>query len=402
MNLAFWRSPAYVLVGATTIVMISFGVRQTFGLFMAPISADLGWGREVFSFALALQNLMVGLGAPLVAAIADKWGPIRAVAASGLTFTLGLYLMTLSTTPESMVLSAGLLTGLGVSGCGLTLMIALTGRVAPENRRTMWLGIVTAGGTAGQLVVLPIGSVVLDSHGWVVTVLTMAGMTAVIVPLAFSLSRGSAEALGRRTQQSLSEAIREAVVHRGYWLLVTGFFVCGFQVQFIVAHLPAYLTDSGAALSLGAKAIATIGLFNLVGTWAAGWLGDRHRKTYLLSLIYLLRALAILVFIQFPVTEATVLAFAAVLGLLWLSTAPLTSGVVAQVFGPRYMGTLFAICYLSHQLGAFAGIWFGGVIYDATGSYETFWWLAILLGIAAALIHLPINDRPVPRLAALG
>jgi predicted MFS family arabinose efflux permease len=395
--IAFWRTPAYVLVGATVIAMISMGVRQTFGLFMEPLSTDLGWGRDVFSFALALQNLVIGLAAPFVAAVGDKWGPIRAIAAAAAVYSAGVWLMSQSATPVTMIASTGVITGLGVSGCGLALMMALAGRVAPDNRRTLWLGIVTAGGTGGQLVVLPAGAVLLDAHGWVITATVMAVATAFIVPLALSLSAGSAEALSRPTNQNLGEALGEAKRHRGYWLLVTGFFVCGFQVQFIIAHLPAYLTDSGAAKTLAASALATIGLFNLIGSWLAGWLGDRYRKRALLAFIYGARALAILIFIQFPVSEASVLAFSAVLGLLWLSTAPLTSGIVAQVFGPRYMGTLFAIAYLSHQAGAFAGVWLGGVIYDATGSYDAFWWLAIVAGLAAALIHLPIDDRPLLR-----
>ena len=397
--IAFWRTPAYVLVGTTVIAMISMGTRQTFGLFMDPLSTDLGWGRDVFSFALALQNLVIGLAAPFVAAIGDKWGPIRAIAAAGGTYSLGVFLMSQSATPVTMIASAGIVVGLGVSGCGLALMMALAGRVAPDNRRTLWLGIVTAGGTGGQLVVLPAGALVLDANGWVITAMVMAAATALIIPLALSLSAGSAEALSRSTNQSLGEALGEAKNHRGYWLLITGFFVCGFQVQFIIAHLPAYLTDAGAAKTLAASALATIGLFNLMGTWLAGWLGDRYRKRSLLAFIYAARALAILVFIQFPVTETSVLVFSAVLGLLWLSTAPLTSGIVAQVFGPRYMGTLFAIAYLSHQAGAFSGVWLGGVIYDTTGSYDMFWWLAIIAGLAAALIHLPIDDRPLTRVS---
>ncbi len=399
MQIAFWRSPAYVLVGTILIVLISFGVRQSFGLFMATLSADLGWGREVFSFAIAIQNLIIGLAAPLVAATADKWGPIRVIALAGAVYTGGLFVMSQATTPTMMILSAGGLVGLGVSGCGLALLLALAGRVAPEGKRSLWLGMVTAGGTAGQLVVVPTSQQLLGAFGWVEATVILACLTVAIPFLALSLKPGTAEALSRKTQQSLTDALREAGGHRGYWLLVGGFFVCGFQVQFVATHLPAYLTDSGADPALGATAIAVIGLFNMLGAWAAGWLGDRFRKKYLLCLLYGARALTILVFIQCPVTQTSVILFAAVMGLLWLSTAPLTSGIVAQMFGTRYMGTLFAIVYMSHQLGSFTGVWLGGKIYDVTGSYEMFWWLAIALGLIAALIHYPINDRPTSRLA---
>lgn len=402
MTRAFWRSPGYVLAGCTILVMISFGVRQSFGLFMAPLSVDMGWGREVFSFTIALQNLIIGLAAPFVAATADKFGPIRVIALAGVVYTAGVYVMSMAGTPMTMVLSAGGLVGLGVSGCGLTLLLALTGRVAPEKSRTMWLGIVTGGGTAGQLVIVPASQGLIGDFGWSQTTVMLAIVTALIPFIALSLKPGSAEALGRKTQQSLTQALKEASGHRGYWLLVTGFFVCGFQVQFVAAHLPAYLTDSGAPPSLGAIAIATIGFFNFFGAWGAGWLGDRYRKKYLLSLLYTGRALAILVFIQFPVTQTSVVLFCAVLGILWLSTAPLTSGMVAEMFGVRYMGTLFGITYMSHQFGSFLGVWLGGLIYDVTGTYTYFWWLAIAMGLVAALIHWPIDDRPTERFAAEG
>lgn len=399
MTPAFWRSPLYVLSAATAIVMLSFGIRQTFGLYMAPISADMGWGREVLSFALALQSLTIGLAAPIVGAIADKWGPLRVISASGLVYSGGILLMSDAGSPVAMVLSAGVITGLGVSGCGLSLILSVVGRVAPDDKRSLWLGITTAGATGGQLFIVPAVQSMITGYGWLGGLLIMAGLIALVVPLAASLHSGSAEALSRKTQQSLGEALHEASGHRGYWLLVTGFFVCGFQVQFVTVHLPAFLTDSGAPAALGATAIAVIGVFNMMGTWGAGWLGGRFRKTYLLSLLYTLRSAVILVFIQFPLSQASVLVFAAAIGLLWLSTVPLTSGIVAQVFGTRYMATLFAIVYLSHQVGSFTGVWLGGMIYDATGSYDSFWWVSISLGLVAALLHWPINDRPLARVA---
>jgi predicted MFS family arabinose efflux permease len=399
MNLAFWRTPIYVLAAATFIVMLSFGMRQTFGLFMAPISAELGWGRESFSLALAAQALVIGLAAPFVAAIADKWGPIRVITTAGLLYAAGVALMTVSTEPTLMLLSAGIVAGLGVSGCGLALLLSVVGRVASEQRRSLWLGIVTAGGTAGQMVVVPLIQWIISGFGWRTTLIVMACLAAAIVPLAFSLASGSAEALKKQTKQSLGQALREAGGHRGYWLLVAGFFVCGFQVVAIGTHLPAYLTDNGLDPSLGATAIATIGFFNLIGTWVAGWLGGRYRKKYLLCLLYLARALAIAAFVYAPPSESSVLAFAAGIGLLWLGTVPLTSGIVVQLFGARYMATLFGIVYLSHQLGSFTGVWLGGRIYDLTGSYDSFWWVAIALSLVATLVNFPIDDRPVARLA---
>ena len=342
----------------------------------------------------------MGAAAPFVAAIADRWGTIRVIAITGVLYALGMWLIALSTTPEAMILSAGLIAGLGLSGIGFTLPLALIGRVAPEARRSLWLGIATAGGSAGQFVFAPISQGLISGYGWSNGIVILSVMVAVMVPLSLALRAGSAEALSRPSQQSLGAALSEAGGHRGYWLLVIGFFVCGFQVQFVGTHLPGFLTDAGAAPWLAAWAIATIGLFNLLGTLGAGWLGGRFRKTYLLSLLYLLRALLFLAFLQAPVSEVSVLAFSAVLGLLWLSTVPLTSGIVAQIFGPRYMATLFAIVLFSHQLGSFCGVWLGGFFYDRTGNYDAAWWLATALGVLAALIHWPINDKPVGRLAA--
>ena len=396
----FWRTPLYVLIGATLMILIANGSRQNFGLFLVPLSTDLGWGRAEFSFAIALQNLVMGLAAPFVAAIADKWGFIRITALSALLYAFGVYMMSLSTTPETMTLTAGLIVGLGASGVGFTLPLALVGRVASEKNRSMWLGIVTAGASGGQFVFAPLSNGVINSFGWSEGLVVLSLIIAVTVPLALSLARGSAGTLAQTSKQSLGQALAEASRHRGYCLLVVGFFVCGFQVQFIGTHLPGYLADSGADSWLAATALATIGIFNLGGTLAAGWLGNRWRKKYWLSLLYLSRSLLFLVFLQFPVTETSVLVFTAILGLLWLSTVPFTSGIVAQLFGPRYMATLFSFVLLSHQIGSFTGVWLGGLFYDATGSYVSAWWLAIALGVVAALIHWPIDDRPVERVAA--
>ena len=397
---AFWRTPVYVLIGAVVILMIANGTRQNFGLFLVPLSADLGWGRTEFSFAIAIQNLVLGLGAPFIAAIADKWGPIRVMAVTGAIYAAGVWLISVSTTPELMLLSAGLVVGLGAAGIGFSLPLALVGRVASETRRSLWLGITTAGASGGQFLFAPLSQGLISGYGWSQAIVIVSVIIAITIPLSLSLRSGAAESLSKQTPQSLSHALAEASGHRGYWLLVMGFFVCGFQVQFIGTHLPGFITDAGGSPWLAAWAMATIGLFNLVGTLGSGWLGGRFRKKYLLSLIYLMRAALFLVFLQIPVTEASVLIFGAVLGLLWLSTVPLTSGIVAQVFGARYMATLFSIVLLGHQLGSFCGAWLGGLFFDLTGSYDAAWWLAIALGVVAALIHWPINDKPINRVVA--
>ena len=396
----FWRTPVYVLFGATCIILIANGSRQGFGLFMAPLSAELGWGIREFSLAIAIQNLVMGLAAPFIAAIGDKWGPTRVMATSAALYTVGLALISVSTTPETMYLSAGLIVGLGAAGVGFTLPLALVGRVASEKNRSLWLGIVTAGGSLGQFTFAWVNNGLIQGFGWSDGIVVLAMIVAVTIPLSLSLAAGSAETLAQPSAQSLGEALSEAGRHRGYILLVIGFFVCGFQVQFIGTHLPNYIESSGAGSWLGATALAFIGLFNLFGTLGAGWLGGQFRKKYLLSLLYLLRALLFLAFMYSPVNYTTVVIFSAILGLLWLSTVPLTSGIVAQVFGPRYMGTLFAIVFLGHQLGSFCGVYLGGLFFDMTGSYEAAWWLGIALGLAAALIHWPIDDKPIARVAA--
>ena len=397
MIAAFWRTPVYVLFGATCILLVTSGVRQSFGLFIPPISVDLGWGREPISVAIATQNLVVGLAAPFAAMIADRWGPIRVIATGMLVAVAGLLLSSQATTQADFLIGTGFLIGIGISGCGLGLMNALVGRIAPEERRVMWIGITTAGGTLGQSVFVPYSQAMIEIFDWRGALVAMAIAVSIAVPLALSLRAGTSARLAQRTRQSLGEALREAAAHRGYVMLVSAYFVCGLQVQFINAHLPAYISDGGLAPALGAAAIATIGLFNLFGTIGAGWLGDRYRMKYLLSGIYTTRSVAMLVFLAVPLSEFSVLVFAGVMGLLWLSTVPLTTGMIARIFGPRYMATLAAIAFLSHQLGSSLGVWLGGLSFDMTGSYDPVWTFAIVAGFVAALIHLPIPDRPLAR-----
>lgn len=396
---AFWRTPVYVLFGATCILLITSGVRQSYGLFIQPISIDMSWGREPISFAIAIQALMVGLAAPLAAMIADRWGPVRVIATGAFCGAVGLVYSSQVTTQTELLLGVGFLMGIGMSGCGLGLMIAMVGRIAPEDRRMTWLGITAAGATMGQFAFVPLSQVMITVFDWRDAMIAMAVALCVAVPIALSLRAGTAAALAKRTRQSLGQALREAAGHRGYVMLVSAYFVCGLQVQFIATHLPAYLTDGGLAPAMGAAAIAIIGLFNLFGTLAAGRLGDRYRMKYLLSAIYLLRALVMMAFLSVPLSETSVIVFAGAMGLLWLSTIPLTTGLIAHIFGPRYMATLAAIAFMSHQLGAFLGVWLGGLSFDLTGSYDPIWTFAIAAGFVAALLHLPIPDKPVARVA---
>ena len=396
---AFWRTPVYVLFGATCILLVTAGIRQSFGLFVQPISIDLGWGREPISIAIATQSLVIGLAAPAVAMIADRWGPVRVIAAGAFVGATGLALSSRIATQTEFLLGTGFLMGIGMSACGLSLMVAMVGRIAPEDRRTTWLGITAAGGTMGQFVFVPAVQATIAAFDWRGALAAMALAMFAAIPVALSLRAGTASALARPTQQSLGEALREAAGHRGYVMLVCGYFVCGLQVQFIATHLPAYLTDAGLPAALGAAAIAAIGLFNLFGTLIAGRLGDRYRVKFLLSGIYVIRSLVMLAFLSAPLSETSVIVFAAAMGLLWLSTVPLTMGLIAHIFGPRYMATLGAVAFLSHQVGSFLGVWLGGRAFDLTGSYDPIWTFAILAGFAATLIHLPIPDRPLARLA---
>ena len=396
---AFWRTPVYVLFGATCILLITSGVRQSYGLFIQPISIDMSWGREPISFAIAIQALMIGLAAPLAAMIADRWGPVRVIATGAFCAAVGMVYSSQVTTQTELLLGVGFLMGIGMSGCGLGLMIAMVGRIAPEDRRMTWLGITAAGATMGQFAFVPLSQVMITVFDWRGAMIAMAVALCVSVPIALSLRAGTAAALAKRTRQSLGQALREAAGHRGYVMLVSAYFVCGLQVQFIATHLPAYLTDGGLAPAMGAAAIAIIGLFNLFGTLAAGRLGDRYRMKYLLSAIYLLRALVMMAFLSVPLSETSVIVFAGAMGLLWLSTIPLTTGLIAHIFGPRYMATLAAIAFMSHQLGAFLGVWLGGLSFDHTGSYDPIWTFAIAAGFVAALLHLPIPDKPVARVA---
>lgn len=393
-----WRTPLAVLLVGCLIAMIGFGVRSIFGLFLEPITAARGWDRETFALAIAIQNLIWGAALPFAGALADRSGPSRVIALGALAYAAGIWGMAESESGLAFQLFGGLLTGIGVAFTAFSLVLATMAKVVGPERRSLALGLGTAAGSLGQAVFSPLGQSFIAAFGWHGALISLSLSVLALVPLAFMLSGQKGAADEPEIDQSLIEALREARGHRGYLLLTTGFFACGFHVAFITVHFPAYIIDIGLSAEVGAWAISLIGLFNIVGSLLSGAAGQRWSKKFGLSFIYSARAVLITVFMLAPVSEASVYAFSAVLGILWLSTVPLTTGIVAQVFGTRYMATLFAIVFFSHQVGSFLGVWLGGWIYDATGSYAPMWWAGVALGVAAAVVHLPIDEKPLARL----
>jgi len=391
--------PLLVLILGTVILCVSFGVRSSLGVYMKPISIDLGWAREVFAFAIALQSLIWGLSTPMMGYLADRFGPAKIVAIGAILYTIGLYVMSQATSPADATIGIGVLTGFALSMTGFPIILSVIARRFPPEKRTLVMGIGSAGGSSGQLILVPFGQWLINEQGWVMSLVLLAAIAAVIVPLAASLAGGNERAADDHSQQNFGEAMKEAISHGGYRLLIFGYFVCGFQTMFIGAHLPAFLSDLGQSDWIGATALSLIGGFNIVGCILWGMAGDRRSKKLLLAALYSLRALVMLGFIMLPMTTFTVVVLSAAMGLLWLGTVPLTTGVVVQIFGTQYMATLVGFTFLGHQIGSFLGIWMGGYIFDATGSYDPIFWGGIILGLLATLAHFPLNDRPVARLA---
>ena len=386
---------AALVLCAALVLTISNGLRSSFGLFVTPMGVDLGVSRETFALAIAIQGIVWGISQPFFGALADRHGAIPVVLAGTAIYVGGLLWMALAESAIGLHVSQGLLVGLGISATGFAVVLGPVGRAVPPEKRSMALGIAAAGGSFGQFALAPVGGALLDGFGWSLTLIVYCGIAALMVPCLIGM-RGSHTA-PEGSAQTLGEALVEARAHGGFWLLCGGFFVCGFHVYFIATHLPPFITDAGLSPMLGATAIAVIGLGNIVGTFTAGWLGGRHRKKHVLALYYLGRAAVIGGFVAAPLSEASVLVFAALMGLFWLGTVPLTSGLIAQIFGPRYLGALFGIVFLSHQVGSFIGAWLGGYVYDRTGSYDAVWLTAVGLGVLAAALHWPIPDRPLAR-----
>lgn len=397
-----WRTPAVVVACGCLIAMISFGPRSSLGFFLTPLSQTNNWGRDVFALAVAIQNLLWGIGQPFAGAIADRFGTNRVLCVGALLYALGLVIMAQSTTPEALDLSAGVLIGLGLSGCSFNIVLGAFGKLLPEKWRSLAFGAGTAAGSFGQFLYSPIAVALMEKLGWQETLLIFGGVTLLILPLSLALATPAAPtgpAAVAKPTQSARQAFAEAFGHRSYVLLVLGFFTCGFQLAFITVHLPSYLIDRGLSAEIGGWTLAVIGIFNIVGSLSSGWLSNRMPKRYLLSIIYFTRAAAIVVFITLPASPLATLIFAAVTGLMWLSTVPPTSALVAVMFGTRWLAMLFGFAFFSHQVGGFLGVLIGGIAFERTGSYNLVWWLSVLFGVLSAVINLPIVEKPIARAA---
>jgi MFS family permease len=441
--------------------MVGFGPRSTLGFFLTPMSHDQGWGREVFALSVAIQTLLYGAAQPFSGAIADRFGTVRVIIAGTLLYAAGIFMMAHASTPETLFLSSGVLIGFGLSGCSFNLVLSSFGKLLPESWRSLAFGAGTASGSFGQFLFSPLAVGLIDTLGWRTTLEVFAGLLLLIVPLAFAIatprsdaaqtsvrslrqdesqtslrslgkdesqtsvrslrqddsqtsvrslrqddpqasvsSPRTAEAAPSATQiQNYKQALAEALGHRSYILLVLGFFTCGFQLGFVTLHLPSYLIDRGLSAEVGGWTLGVIGLFNIVGAMTSGWLGGRMPKRYILAVIYFARALAVVFLITLPASPAVALIYGAATGLLWLSSVPPTAGLVAVMFGTRWMAMLFGIAFFSHQVGGFLGVYLGGLLYEHTGSYDIVWWLGVLFGVLSAVINLPIVEKPVARLA---
>ncbi len=391
--------PVWTLVlCAGAMLAINMGIRQTFGLYLKPISQDLDLDRQVFSLSMAILNLVWGVAAPFAGAVSDRFGALRVALAGTAFYIAGLVLMATAAGGSQLVL-AGTLIGIGISGTGFTAVFGVIARAAPPDKRASALGLATMGSAIGQFVALPYAHVVLEATGWVTTLWIMAGTAALMVPLAFALSR-SGEAgphPSAHSEQRITSALAEALKYPSFLLLTAGFFVCGFHIAAVAVHLPAFLADKGFSPGLGAIALTIIGGANILGTYACGRIGDAMPKHLALALLYLARGVVFLGLLYLPLTETNVLIYAFLLGLLWLGTIPLTSGLIVTFFGPRWLSMLYGIVFFSHQLGSFMGAWMGGWLYDTTRSYDLLWWAAVAVAVLAAVLHLPIREHPAPR-----
>ena len=391
--------PIFVIIGGGALLLISFGIRHSFGLYLLPITNHLNAGRELFGFAAALQVLMIGIGSPLFGALSDKFGSGKASLLGITLVILGLAWMANVQTSFDII-GAQALCGFGAAGCGTAVVLGAVGRSVKVENRTLSLGIVMAAGSFGQFAVVPFTGYLIELVSWSQSLVYLSFFASIMLIFSFALNFSEkSESSKAGSRQTIKEALKEAFQSKSFNLLTLGFFVCGFHVTFVAVHLPAFIEDENLPFWVGGWALALIGLFNIVGTIYFGYLGDRLSKKNLLALLYSLRSLLFLVFIFLPKTELTVLLFACVLGILWLSTVPLTSGIITVVFGPYYMSMLYGIAFFSHQIGSFLGSWLGGRLFDTYGSYDVMWWISVALGFIAALMHMPIKEKAVQRLA---
>lgn len=389
-----------IIVAGCLIAMMSFGVRSTFGLFTLPVTSEFGWGREVYGLALAVQNLVWGLIQPVAGGMADRYGTAKTLTVGALIYATGVILMATGGTETALYLGGGVLCGIGIGTASFAVVMAAFGRAVPAEKRSFVFGIATAASSAGQFVFAPIGQQFINAFGWQTALLYFGFILLLIIPLSFAL-RGKTESSAEDTEDMpVLETLRRAFQHRSYNLLVAGFFVCGFHLAFVTVHMPAYLVQCGLSPDVGSWALALIGLFNIVGSLGAGYLGGKVPKQLLLASIYLSRVVVTGLFLLIPVSEVSAYLFAAFTGLLWLATVPPTAALVSGFFGPKYMGMLYGFAFLSHQVGSFFGVWLGGVVFDRTGSYDMVWYLGILLGLAATALHIPISEKRADRFKA--
>ena len=401
LKLVTWRTPAVLIAVGCAIALIAFGPRSALGQFLSPLSVERGWGRDALSFAIAVQNLLWGVAQPFAGAVADKFGPVRVICLGAVLYAVGLAWMASATSVAALDVSVGVLMGFGLAGCSFPMVVGALGKLVPESWRSFAFGAGTAAGSFGQFLYSPLAHALIDTFSWQTALLVFAGLMLLVLPLSMMLASPKAATPPSAIKpQSVRQALTEAFGHRSYVLLVLGFFTCGFQLAFVTVHLPAYLLDRGLGAEIGAWTIAFIGLFNIVGSLASGWLSARMPKRYLLSIIYFGRALAIVILIVLPPSTTVTLIYGAITGLLWLSTVPPTSGLVALMFGTRWLTMLFGFAFFSHQVGGFLGVWLGGLVFESTGSYNLVWWLSVFFGVASAVINLPIVEKPVARAAA--
>ena len=402
-QIPWYFTPAVVIVAGCLVAMVNFGVRSSFGLFTAPISEAHQWPREIFSFGLALQNLLWGIATPIAGALADRYGSARVLMVGAVIYALGTLGMAFAEAPLMFHLTAGILIGIGVAMSSFGIVMAALGRIVPPEKRSWAFGIATASGSLGQFIFAPLGGALISAYGWHTALVILAASTLLILifalPLMVQNSSGSKVTSGE-ADLTMRQAISGAFGHSSYLMLVSGFFVCGFQLAFVTVHLPPYLAEHGISKEFAGLAMGAIGLFNVVGSYTSGILGGKFQKRFPLSLIYVLRSIAVAVFILSPITQTSTILFTAVLGFLWLSTVPLTMGLVTVMFGTRYMATLYGFVFLSHQIGSFFGVWLGGRLYDQFGSYDPVWWMGVALGVFAAIVHLPIREAKAPNFAA--
>ena len=391
---------SFAIIAASALLAINFGFRSSLGLFLKPISESFGYGREIFAFSLALQNLFWGLFQPLAGAIADKYGTAKVIILGSMLYALGLYITGTADGFIDLHLGAGILIGMGISGTGLGVVLPAMARMVRPEKRAFALGIGTAAGSAGQFLLIPVAREFLVTYGWQMALVIMAigSLSMILFTPVFKDDKKTYTRTDGESEQNLREALKEASEHFHYWLLIAGFFVCGFQLAFITVHMPAYLADKGFDSSVAAISLSIIGLCNIVGSLTAGHLSGIYSKKWILAFIYGARSIVIVLFLVFPISIFSVYAFSFATGFLWLATVPPTSGLVAQMFGLKYMGTLYGIVFLNHQIGSFTGVWLGGYLFDTTGSYNQVWWWAAIIAAITAIIHVFIDERPVERL----